>query len=399
MPPQTERTFRDAKPTEKARKIFDGGGLYLHIEPHGSKLWRMAYRFEGIQRVLSFGSYPTISLREAREARADAKRFLAKGIDPSAVKKAEKKARREARKNTFQAVAQERLAKWKAEGDADATLAKKKWLLDFAITAFGNRPISAIKTSDLLRVLEKIEGEKHYETATRVRSIVGAVIRYAIATDRAEHDISANLHRALVTSAVRHHPAITDPRKIGELLRAIDGFEGHTLTKIALKLAPLVFVRPGELRMAEWSEFNLAERVWRIPAQKTKMRRDHIVPLSTQAIALIEQLREITGETRYLFPSIRSWQRPMSENTLNAALRRLGYSGDEMTTHGFRSMASTRLNESGKFKPDIIERQLAHLEHNEVRRAYNAAEHMPERIEMMQYWADYLDTLRQMIVR
>lgn len=276
----------------------------------------------------------------------------------------------------------------------EATLIKKKWLLDFAITGLGDRPISEIKAPELLAVLRKIEAAGHYETAGRVRSTVGAVFRYAIATSRADRDVSSDLRRALITPTVRHHPALTDPKKIGGLLRAIDGFDGHPTTQIALKLAPLFFVRPGELRMAEWNEIDKKERMFRISAHKTKMRRESLVPLAKQALRLIEELREHTGESKFLFPSIRSRHRPMSENTLNAALRRLGYATDEMTTHGFRSMASTRLNESGKFRSDVIERQLAHLDQSEVRRSYNSAEHLPERIRMMQYWADYLDALR-----
>jgi integrase len=394
MPPRTELIFRNTKPKDKPYKLSDGGGLYLHIQPHGSKLWRMAYRYDGRQKVLSFGSYPSVTLANAREAREAAKKLLAQGLDPGLVRKSDRQTKRTARKNTFKSLAEECLEKWKAEGDAEATLTKKKWLLDFAIAGLGNRPIADITASELLAVLRKIEAAGRYDTAGRLRSTVGAVFRYAVATGRAERDISVDLRGALISPTVRHHPAITDPKKIGELLRAIDGFDGHPTTQIALKLAPLLFLRPGELRTAEWSEVDLKTRMIRIPASKMKMRRDHLVPLATQAVKLSEQIQEITAGSKYLFPSIRSWDRPMSENTLNAALRRLGYTSDEMTAHVFRSMASTRLNESGKFGPDVIERQLAHLEQNEVRRAYNSAEHLPERLKMMQYWADYLDNLR-----
>ncbi len=354
-----------------------------------------AYRFDGKQKLLSFGSYPTVTLIKAREARDIAKKLLAEGLDPSAVRKSERQAKRTSRTNTLKSLAEECLDKWKAEGDAEATLSKKKWLLNLVISDLGSSAIADIKAAELLAVLRKIESAGHHETAGRVRSIIGAVFRYAIATGRAERDISADLRGALITPTVKHHPAVTDPKKIGELLRAIDGFDGHLTTQIALKLAPLLFLRPGELRTAEWPEVDLKAQMIRIPASKMKMRRDHLVPLARQAVRLIEEVKEINGESKYLFPSVRSWHRPMSENTLNAALRRLGYSSEEMTTHGFRSMASTRLNESGKFSSDVIERQLAHLEQNEVRRAYNAAEHMSERIEMMQYWADYLDGLRK----
>lgn len=394
MPPRTELIFRTAKPKDRPYKLSDGGGLYLLVQPHGSKLWRLAYRYDGRQKLLALGSYPTITLTDARTSRDSAKKLLSQGQDPSVVKKSERRFKQISRTNTFQAIAAECLEKWRAEGDAETTLSKKKWLLDFAIADLGDQPIAEIKASDLLAVLRRTEAAGRYDTSGRIRSTVGAVFRYAIATGRAERDISADLRGALITPTVRHHPAITDPKKIGGLLRAIDDFDGHTTTKIALKLAPLLFVRPGELRMAEWTEIDEKHQMFRVPAHKMKMRRDHLVPLAKQTVRLIEELRDHTGKSKYLFPSVRSWHRPMSENTLNAALRRLGYSTDEMTTHGFRSMASTRLNESGKFSADVIERQLAHQEQNEIRRAYNAAEHLPERVRMMQYWADYLDSLR-----
>jgi integrase len=364
------------------------------VQVRGSKLWHLAYRFDGKQKLLSFGKYPLISLSRARELRDGAKKLLAEGIDPSAVKKAERRKQSVSRANTFKAIADECMAKWKSERAAQATLDKKEWLLDLIIADLGDMPIADITAADLLSVLRKIESNGHYETATRARSTAGSVFRYAIATGRAERDISVDLRGALITPTTRHHPAITEPKKIGALLRAIDGFDGHPTTRAALKLAPLLFVRPGELRMAEWTEFDLKSKVWRIPAAKMKMRRDHIVPLSKQAVQLLGAIDREGGGPKYIFPSVRSGKRPMSENTLNAALRRLGYSRDEMTTHGFRSMASTRLNESGMFSPDVIERQLAHQEQNEIRRAYNSAEHLPERTRMMQYWADFLDGLR-----
>jgi integrase len=394
MAPKNDLFFRTAKPGTKPYKLSDGGGLHILVQVRGSKLWHLAYRFDGKQKLLSFGKYPLISLSQARELRDEAKKLLAEGIDPSAVKKAERRQRSVSRANTFKAIAAECLAKWKAQGDAQTTLDKKEWMLDFVIADLGNMPIADMKAADLLSVLRKIEANGRHETATRVRGTVGAVFRYAVATGRADRDISTDLRGALITPTTRHHPAITEPKKIGGLLRAIDGFEGHPTTQAALKLAPLLFVRPGELRMAEWSEFDLKDRVWRIPAAKMKMRRDHIVPLSKQALQLISAVQSDALGSKYVFPSVRSAKRPMSENTLNAALRRLGYSSTEMTAHGFRSMASTRLNESDQFSPDVIERQLAHQEQNEIRRAYNSAEHLPERTRMMQYWADYLDGLR-----
>lgn len=369
------------------------------IQPNGSKLWRLAYRFGGKQKLLALGRYPLVSLANARSARENAKKLISEGIDPSAARKAEKRARKISQANTFEAIAKECLVKWEAEGAASRTLKKKTWLLETAIKDLGKRPIAELTAGELLDSLRKTESRGNYETAHRIRSVVGEVLRFAVATGRAERDITVDLRKALVTPKVIHHAAITEPNEIGALLRAIDDFDGHDSTCAALKLAPLVFVRPGELRLAEWSEIDLKSGTWRIPGKRMKMRQDHIVPLSHQAISILSDLKHITGSAKLLFPSTRSWQRPISENTLNAALRRLGYPKDKMTTHGFRSMASTRLNESGKFAPDVIERQLAHLEQNEVRRAYNAAQHMPERIRMMQFWADYLDDLRRRGVR
>ena len=260
--------------------------------------------------------------------------------------------------------------KFEAEGDAPATLKKKRWLLDFANKELGKRPIAEIKAPEILDALRKIEKRGRHETATRARSTVGAVFRFAIATGRAERDPTADLRGALITPTVTHRATIVEPKAVGALLRAIDGFEGHAVTRYALKLAPLVFVRPGELRQGEWAEFDLADAEWRIPAKKMKMRRPHRVPLAPQALAILRELQEITGGSRYLFPSVRSWHRPISDNTLNAALRRLGYDKTELTIHGLRSTASTLLNESGKWHADAIERQLAHQEANEIRGAY-----------------------------
>lgn len=395
MPARKELEFRNEKPRATPFKMSDGGGLFLLVQPGGSKLWRLAYRFGGRQKLLALGSYPLISLADARAARDNAKKQIAEGIDPSEARKSEKRARKISHANTFEAVAKECLVKWEAEGASPRTLKKKSWLLNFAIRELGKRPIAEVKAGELLDSLRKVEKRGRYETALRIRSVVGEVLRFAVATSRAERDITVDIRNALVTPQVAHHAAITEPRKIGALLRAIDGFDGHYSTCAALRLAPLVFVRPGELRLAEWSEIDLESGTWRIPGKRMKMRQDHIVPLSRQAVSILTDLKDITGTSNLLFPSTRSWQRPISENTLNAALRRLGYAKDEMTTHGFRSMASTRLNESGKFSPDAIERQLAHQEKSEVRRAYNAAQYLPERTKMMQEWANYLDNLRE----
>ncbi len=385
----TDIRVRNAKPGEKPTKLSDGGGLHLLIQPSGSKLWRLAYRFGGKQKTLAFGVYPKVSLAEARSRRDEAKRLLIRNLDPSAQRRIDNG-------NTFTAVAKELLAKLEREGRASATLVKKRWLLGFALPVIGHRPVGEIAAPELLSVLRTAEARGHYETARRLRSTCGMVFRYAIATGRAKRDPAADLRGALITPKVKHRAAIVDPAGIGGLLRAIETLDGTPTITAALRLAPLLFVRPGELRHAEWAELELDAAEWRIPSSKMKMRRPHRVPLSRQSLAIIRDLQTFTGGGRWLFPSVRTTARPMSENTLNAALRRLGYGSDEMSTHGFRAMASARLNEMGQWNPDAIERQLAHQEQDSVRRAYvHAAEYWPERVEMMQVWADYLDGLRE----
>ena len=391
--PLKDVTLRNAKPAPRPRKPSDSGGLHVLIQPTGSKLWRLAYRFAGKQKTLAIGVYPTVSLEEARRYRDDAKRLLSRSIDPSVQRRADKYAGRE---GTFRAVAREVIAKQEREGRAQATLSKKRWLLEFAFSVFGDRPVAEITARELLALLREIEGRGLYETARRLRSTCGMVFRYAIATGRAERDPSMDLRGALTTPPVNHRATIVDPAGIGALLRGIDGFDGQPTTRAALRLAPYVFVRPGELRHAEWEEFDFDAAAWSIPAEKMKMRRPHRVPLARQSLAILRQLQEVTGNGRWLFPSVRTSARPISENTLNAALRRLGYGANEMCTHGFRSTAATRLNEMGRWNSDAIERQLAHQEADAVRRAYtHAAEYWPERVLMMQAWADYLDGLRE----
>lgn len=390
--PLTDTAIRNAKPSRKVVKLSDGGGLYLLIQPHGTKLWRMGYRIGGKQKTLAFGIYPTVSLAEARLRRDAAKKYLTDGVDPSVQRKLDKRAR----VITFRLVAEELLTKMQREGRAQATLTKTRWLLEYAFAGIGERPIAKVTALELLDVLRKIEARGNYETARRLRSTCGMVFRYAIATGRAERDPSVDLRGALTAPTVKHRATIVEPKAIGALLRAIEGFDGQRTTRAALRLAPLVFVRPGELRHAEWTEFDLNKAEWVIPAEKMKMPRPHRVPLSRQALSILKELKALTGECRWLFPSVCSVLRPMSENTLNAALRRLGYESDEMSAHGFRAMASTRLNEMGRWHADAIERQLAHQEPNAVRRAYtHGAEYWSERILMMQAWADDLDELRE----
>jgi len=393
--PLTETAARNAKPAKAPRKISDGGGLYLLVQPNGSKLWRLAYRFGGKQKLLALGSYPEISLGAARDRRSEAKRLLQEDTDPSTQRRIDRQRAATAAANTFRLVAEELLAKYEREGRAGVTLAKHRWLYSFAYPSLGDRPVAEITAPDLLRALRVLEHKGLHESARRLRSACGRVFRYAIATGRADRDPSADLKGALTVPQVTHRAAIVDPKEIGGLLRAIDGYVGHPATAAALRLAPHLFVRPGELRHAEWSEFDLDAAVWVIPAAKMKMRRPHKVPLSRQSLVILKRLKEVTGRGRWLFPSVRSMVRPISENTLNAALRRLGYTSAEMTSHGFRGMAATRLNETGKWNPDAIERQMAHQEQNAVRRAYtHNAEYWPERVKMMQEWANYLDQLR-----
>jgi integrase len=354
----------------------------------------MDYRWMGKRGTLAFGVYPTISLAEARQKREAAKKQIATGTDPAAQRKLDKIASATAHQNTFRAIGDEWLDKLRREGRSESTLSKMKWMLDLAEPVIGNLPVTHVGARELLDALRRVEARGRYETARRLGSTCGQVFRYAIATGRATRDPSTDLRGALTAPKVKHRSALTEPAPVGALLRAIEGYDGHPTTLAALRLAPLFFVRPGELRNAEWAEFDLDGAEWRILAEKMKMRLPHRVPLARQAIIILQDLRGITGEGRYLFPSVRSVVRPISDNTLNAALRRLGYTKDEMTAHGFRSTAAVRLNEMG-WNPDAIERQLAHQEPNSVRRAYtHAAEYWDERREMMQAWADYLEQLR-----
>lgn len=383
---------KNAKPGEKPVKLSDGGGLYLLIQPNGSKLWRLNYRFAGKQKTLALGSYDEVSLKDARDGRDRAKVQLLDGVDPSAEKVKGKVDRKLAATNSFEAVAREWMTK---KPRAPSTQAKLEWIFDTMLFPWlGRRPIADIKAPDLLATLRRFEALGKLESTQRAKQYAGMVFRYAIATGRASDDPAAALRGALATPKTRHRASITDPAKIGPLLRALDGYSGSFVTACALKLAPLLFVRPGELRHAEWSEFDLDAAEWRIPAAKMKMRAVHIVPLSEQAIAVLRELRPLTGAGKYVFPSSRGRGQPMSENTVLAALRHLGYGGDEMSGHGFRSMASTRLHEMG-WPHEAIERQLAHAQRDKVSAAYNYAEHLPERRKMMQAWADYLDVLRE----
>lgn len=391
----TDTAVRLAKPRDRAYRLSDGRGLCLLIQPSGSKWWRLRYRFQGVEQMLSLGTYPDVSLSEARNRREATRTTLAQGTDPSA----ERKARKETQKNTFEGVAHHWLAglarQVRGNRRSETTLNKSKWLLEsYIFPDLGHRPIGSITAPELLVVLKKIETQGLRETARRAKQKCGQIFRHSIGLGYAQRDITLDLRGLLEAPIVTHHASITDPREVGALLRAIDGYTGRRATLCALKLAPLVFVRPGELRRAEWAHFDFEESQWRISRTIMKMKVQHLVPLSTQALAILRELQTITGNGRYLFPCLGDPDRTMSENTVNNALQALGFEGDEMTGHGFRSIASTLLNEQGCWTADAIERQLSHGERDSVRAAYNYAEYLPERREMMQAWADYLDSLR-----
>jgi len=383
---------RNTKAKDKPVKLHDTAGLYLLVNQAG-KYWRLDYRHSGKRKTLALGVYPVVGLRDARERRDEARRLLSAGVDPAAHRKAQKSARIKAGE-TFEVIARE----WHAKFSPGWSTSHSERIRDrFEADVFpwiGGRPISEITAPELLSVLRRIEARGALETARRVKQFCGLAFRYAISTGRrTDPDPSLSLKGAIPSPKPRHFASITEPKRVGELMRAIEAYQGSFVTRCALRLAPLLFVRPGELRQAEWSEIDLDAAEWKIPPDKMKMKRLHVVPLSAQALAILEDLRNVTGCGRYVFPSERSDARPMSENTLLACLRRMGYGKDEMTPHGFRHMASTLLNEQG-WNRDAIERQLAHDEKNAVRRAYNHAEHLPERRRMMQAWADYLDGLR-----
>ena len=392
--PLTDTAIKNLKPTDKPIKKSDGGGLFLLVNPNGSKLWRLAYRFDGKQKLLALGSYPSVPLADARQQRNDAKALLARGNDPGQVAKIEKAARVAATENTFSAIGDELLAKQKREGRASATLDKKRWLLDFAVADLGGRPIAEITAAEILVTLRRIENRGRLESARRLRGTIGEVFRYAIATTRAETDPTLALRGALTSPKVTHRAALTTAKEFGGLLRAIWAYDGMPETRIALQVMALIYPRPGELRQAEWSEFDLDKAVWTIPAIRMKMRREHKKPLSPLAVDLLRELHKLTGDGRYAFPSVRSRQRVMSENTLNASLRRMGFTADEASAHGFRASASSLLNESGKWSPDAIEAELAHMEADEVRKAYHRAVYWQERVKMAAWWQDEIERLR-----
>lgn len=393
----TATAVRNARPGARPVKMFDGGGLFLLINPNGSRWWRLKYRVDGKEKLISLGVYPDVGLKDARERRDEARKLIAGGIDPGAARKAQKASRLERAANSVEMVAKEWFEKFAANWAPTYSSKVKARFEKDIYTWIGHRPIAEVSPREILEVLRRIEKRGALETARRALSECSQLFRYAVATGRADSDPTRDLKGALATPEVRHMASITDPTKVGELMRAISGYSGYPVSQAALKLAPLLFVRPGELRKAEWAEFDLEGATWTIPAARMKTRKqnpqDHIVPLATQALAVLRELHRLTGHSRYVFPGVRTHDRPMSENTVNAALRRMGYEKDEMTGHGFRAMARTILDEHLGFRPDVVEQQLAHAVRDPQGRAYNRTAHLTERRRMMQAWTDYLDAL------
>ena len=392
--PLSDLALRKLKPTEKAFKLADGGNLYLLVKPNGTKTWRMDYAFLGKRKTMSFGLYPTVSLSAARARRESAKSLIAKGIDPSTQKKLDRAAAMTANANTFGAIAHDYLAKLAKDGRAGPTIIKNTWMMKELAKPLERRPITQITAAEVLGVLRSIEQSGRIESALATRAAIGRVFRFAIATARAENDPTFALRGALQRHVPTNHAAVTSADEVGALMRAIYGYEGWPTLAAALKIQALCFARPGETRLMEWKEVDLENAKWIIPEGKTKMRRPHEVPLSSQAIEVIKGIQNLSGLGRYVFPSMMSGKAVLSENSMNSALRRMGYTNEQHTAHGFRSTASTILNESRKFHPDVIEAQLAHRDRDSIRRIYNRAAYWEERVPMMQWWADFLDERR-----
>lgn len=387
-------SIRNAKSKDKTYRLFDTGGLYLEVSPSGGKWWRFKYRFNDKEKRLSLGVYPDVSLKKARDRRDEARRLVADSVDPSVNRKTQKMIGAERASNTFEVIAREWHAKKLSAMTTKHHFNIFRRLEMYVLPWLGNRPITEITAPELWSVVQRIENCGINDTAHRILQYCGQIFRHAIVTGRAERDITRDLQEALSHTKTRHRAAITDPKAVGDLLRAIDGYEGYIVTKCALRFAPLVFVRPGELRQAEWSEINFETAEWNIPAERMKMRESHLVPLSRQSLEILKELHALTHNSRYVFPCARGNSRPMSDNAVLAALRRMGYTKDEMTGHGFRAMARTILDEVLHVRPDFIEHQLAHAVKDPNGRAYNRTSHLPERRKMMQLWADYLEELK-----
>lgn len=390
----SDTRLRTLKPQNRPYKVADEKGLYIQVATSGSRLWKMKYRSPaGGERKLSFGAYPDVSLKDARGRRDEARRLLADGIDPADDKRQQERAAKIRAENSFLVVAEAYIDKNEREKLASATIRKRRWHLALVKKKLGHLPIAEIQPIDVLEAVRPFEAARNDEKAHRTLEFIGQVFRFAVASQLAPSDPTRDLRGALTRRKPKPMAAIIDPKGVGALMRAIDGYDGHPVSKIALQISPHVFLRPGELRAAEWCEIDFDAAVWRIPAARMKGRVEHVVPLSRQVIKLFEAVREFSSGRRFVFPSIGSRDRCMSENTINTALRRMGYTGEEMTAHGFRAMASTLLNESGKFHPDAIERALAHRDRDVIRGAYHRAQYWDERVRMAQWWSDELERL------
>jgi integrase len=386
-------SIQHAKPNDKPYLLTDGRGLHLLVTPTGSKLWRLRYRFLGKQNMLGLGAFPEVGLADARQKRDEARKLLAQGVDPSAHRRNEKLAAATAARNTFGTIAAEYIDKLRAEGKSDATVSKNEWLLVDLAKPLADRPIAEITPAEILALLKRIEASGRRDTARRLRGTIGSVYRYAIATLRAENDPTYALRGALLQPVVQHRAAITDERELGALMRCIDEYDGWPTLRAALLFLALTMTRPGDVRHMRRTEVNFPKATWSIPAERMKMRRPHDVPLSRQALQVLREIWDVS-QHELVFPSVRSLKKPLSENAMNSALRRMGYDKTEATAHGFRSSASTILNERG-FNADVIEAALAHEDEDEVRRAYNRSRYWPQRVELMQAWADLLDDFRK----
>lgn len=386
--------IRKLRPADKPYKVADANGLYLYVTPTGSLIWRMDYRFEDKRKTITLGRYPTCSLANARALHLDAMTLVDSGIDPSSHRRQEKARAAQQAENTFDRIADEYIERLVAAKRAEATVEKNRWFKRQIDSAILNKPIIEVTSLDILENLQRIERTGRRDTAHGVRGFIGSVFRLAISTLRAEHDPTYALRNALLPKEVVSRAALTDPAEVGALMENIRAYDGWITLRYALEFIALTFARPVEVRKASWDEFDMEDAVWHIPAERTKARREHDVPLSTQAVVVINRARRITGRGPLVFPSMRSAHRPLSENAMNSALRRMGYRQDEMTAHGFRATASTILNERG-YREDVIEAQLAHLEPNRIRRAYNRAQYWDERVAMMQAWADILDSFQR----
>jgi integrase len=393
--PLTSVAIENTKPRTKPYTLADGDGLYLLVKPNGRKLWRLRYRYAGKPNMLSLGSFPTLLLAGARSKRDSARKLLADGIDPSQQRKLDEIARATAARNTFGELVEEYLEILRESGAAESTLSKNRWLLQDLAASLTKRPITAITPAEILIILQRVQKSGRWETARRLRGAIGTVFRRAITTLRATNDPTYALRGALPAPKIQHRPAITDERELGALMASIDEYDGWPTVRAALQLTALTMARPVEIRLMRRSEIIWPSATWRVPAARMKMRRPHDVPLSTQALSVLRDIWDLSDGDRLVLPSVRSNLRPLSENAMNSALRRMGYTKDQMCPHGFRASASTILNERG-FNPDVIEAALAHLDQDDVRRAYNRARYWNERLKMMQDWADLLDEFRRL---